>query len=189
MLNGASPLLIFQFKENPAVQTKLFNALKVPIKSEFAGLISGIPIPLYLDENITGLFVDSESKNLDLETTIEPRLDYTQPYIYQRPVNSSITVNLNANKDSILLPALLALADLIIPRLTSATYKISYFNGATSIINGLLQGLSTSEGANDDLIRIVLQIQKEDSRPVQTPSPSLENVGGDLKSPTGVKPK
>lgn len=59
-----------------------------------------------------------------------------------------------------MLPVLLALSDMIIPKLVSGKYSLSYLNGSTVILGGLLQGLNTSEGADDNLIRITLQIQK-----------------------------
>lgn len=179
MLNGVAPILIFNFPENPASLSPVFNALSgIPLVGPLLPLSIGVPIPLYLDERVTGLYVDTQGKNLDIETTIEPRYDNKKPFVYQRALNSSITINLNANKDSILLPALLALTDFIIPRLISQNYQVSYLNGPTVILGGLLQGLNTNEGSDDDLIRIVLQIQKTDQRPASPVPPTLIPVVG-----------
>lgn len=160
MLNGVAPILIFSFEPNIAALNPLFNAIEgIPkIGKTLAGI--GIPIPIYLDERLTGLYVDTEAKNLDLDTEIKPRYDEKQPYVYQRLQNSSISVNLLATRDSVMLPVLLALSDMIIPKLVSGKYSLSYLNGSTVILGGLLQGLNTSEGADDNLIRITLQIQK-----------------------------
>ncbi len=182
MLNGIAPILIFTLKENPAALSPIFNALSgVPlIGAEASQVFAGIPIPLYLDEKLTGLIVENEAKNIDIETTVEARYDNKKPYVYQRAVNASQTVQLIASKDSLLLPALLALSDMIVPRLVSQNYSVSYINGATIILNGLLQGFNTSKGSNDDLVRIILQIQRQDSRPAPASPNILAPVLGPL---------
>ncbi len=178
MLNGLAPILIFTFPINTGALSPLFNALSgVPLIGDLVSAV-GLPIPLYLDEQLTGLYVESESKNLDIETTIEPRYDDKKPYIYQRALNSSISVNILASKDSVLLPALLALSDIIVTKIVSQKYTVSYANGPTLIIGGLLQGLNTSGTSDDDLIRIVLQIQKQDAKPAIPSAPSITKITG-----------
>lgn len=179
MLNGVAPILIFTFPPNIAALSPLFNAISgIPLIGDTIVNSIGLPIPLYLDERLTGLYVESETKNLDIETTLEPRYDDKKPYVYQRALNSSVSVNLLASKDSILLPALLTLTDLIVPKLVSQKYSVTYLNGPTLIFGGLLQGLNTSTGADDDLIRITMQIQKTDQRPAVSVSPVLNSVTG-----------
>ncbi len=164
-LGGIAPLLIFTYPENIAALSPVFNALSgIPLVGDLVSPLNGIPIPLYLSEELTGIYVDTESKNIDIETNPQVRYDNKAPTVYQRLIGSSVSVNILASKDSIILPAFLALIDLIVPRLVSQNYKLSYINGSTVILNGLLQGLNTSQGADDDLIRITLQIQKNDQR-------------------------
>jgi len=178
MLNGIAPILIFTFPENPAALSPIFNALSgIPLIGDLVSAV-GVPIPLYLDEQLTGLYVESQAKNLDIETTIEARYDDKKPLVYQRGLNSSVSVNLLASKDSILLPALLALSDLVVAKLVSQKYTVSYVNGSTLILGGLLQGLNTSQSSDDDLIRITLQIQKQDSKPLAAAAAVLPKVAG-----------
>lgn len=185
MLNGVAPILIFTLKENPAALSPIFNALSgIPlIGDQLASVVEGVPIPLYLDEKITGLYVENEAKNVDIDTQPFPKMDNGKPLNYQRLINSSVTVNLLATHDSILLPALLALVDLITPRLVSQNYAVSYANGSTLILGGLLSGLNTAQGSDDDLIRITLQIQRTDQRTQIPTGLSLPNVPGTI--PTG----
>lgn len=167
MLNGIAPVLIFTIKNNSKALSPVFNALEsVPlIGKDIAGVVAGIPIPLYLDERITGLYVENEARNIDIETKPEQRFDDKSPYFYQRALNSSVSVNIIASKSSLLLSVLLAIMDMIVPKIVSRNYSISYFNGSTLILNGLLQGFNTVTGNDDDLVRITLQIQKEHSTP------------------------
>ncbi len=180
MLGGVAPILIFSFKPNIEALNPLFNALSgIPLIGSTFDL--GLPIPLYLDEKLTGLYVESEAKNLDLNQEIDARFDGGPPVYFQRMLNSSVTVNLLATRDSILLPALLALADLIVPKVVNRKYSLTYLNGPTVVFDGLLHSLSTSQGADDNLIRITLQIQKTHKAP--------ENVAASLKnSVTGPTP-
>lgn len=185
MLNGVAPILIFTFPPNIPALNPLFNALSgIPLIGDVVAQ-AGIPIPLYLDERITGLYVESEAKNLDIETTVEPRYDDKKPFIYQKALNSSVTINMIASRSSLLLPALLALTDLIVPKLVSQKYSVTYLNGSTLIFGGLLQGLNTSQGADDDLIRITMQIQKTDQRPAPGVPPVLNAVTGSVPGLAG----
>ncbi len=178
MLNGLAPILIFTFPENPASLSPTFNALRgIPLIGNTI-VSAGIPIPIYLDEKLTGLYVESEAKNLDIETSIEPRYDDKKPLIYQRALNSSVSINLVGTKDSIILSALLTLTDLIVPKLVSQRYGVTYLKGSTLIFGGLLQGLNTQTGADDELIRITMQIQKTDQRPAFSPAGILAKTTG-----------
>jgi len=170
MLNGIAPLLVFTFTNDEAI-----NAVKsVPLVGNFLAENVGLPIPLYLDEYLTGIYVQGESKAIDIETKPEARNDGEDPIVNQRLLNSVTTVTMVASKKGVLLMTLLAFADVILSRVVSKQYKISYFNGPTIIINGLLHGFTTQQGDNDDLVRIEMLISKigkgETSTVGQTPS-------------------
>ncbi len=72
MLNGIDPIIIFGFKKlppsvaaNPAVPT-----------AGSGGLPFDLPfIPIYLSEKLTGILIDSEDKNLDVDTTVMATTD------------------------------------------------------------------------------------------------------------------
>lgn len=174
MLNGVAPIIIFNFLADPkavvfgpatapTIQDKLSG---IPVIGDFIGQI-GTPIPIYLDENVSGIYVDNEAKALDIDTEVQVRYDGKPPDVSQRGLTNLITVNLLANRSSIMLSVLLALNDMVFSRVVAKNYNVSYLNGTTTVFNGLLHGFSTSTGSDDDLIRIVLQISKANqSKPI-----------------------
>lgn len=182
MLGGLAPLLIFNFAVTP--KSPVFNALSgIPLIGPSVAANIGVPIPIYMDEELTGIVVESETRAIDIDTVIQARNDGGPPLTDQRGLNSLVTVNMIGSKDSILLNVLLAMSDLIVQKIVSKEYKVSYSNGPTTVIGGLLHGLSTSTTSDDDLIRIVLQIQKP---PVNATVPN--NVTSVLPKITGATP-
>lgn len=174
MLGGIDPIFLFQFfKLSPSQQASL-NA-KIPIVGSLVSMVSLIPIPLYLSETITGVLVDTESKNIDIETDIEGKKDGTDPVITQRPMNSAVTINMVAKKDSLGLIILSAMMDLILPKLTSREYSISFFHGSVAIFGAQLHSFAVDQDANTDLARISMQLTTA-TKVVPSPIPVVGKV-------------
>lgn len=174
MLNGLAPVIIFCFPlvpKGPNINTFVGPPVPLTLTDEVIKAL-GVPIPIYLDEKLTGVYVDSETKNIDIETTVEAKLENGTPDISQRGLDSVVSVTMKANKGSVVLTAFLALCDLAFQKVASQEYRVSYFNGATSIFNGLLHGFGTSTDADSDLMTITLQISKANQKitPVSTTS-------------------
>lgn len=176
MLNGIAPILIFQFL--PDVAGPTFNALSgVPVVGDFIADSVGLPIPLYLDEKLTGLYVENESTAIDIDTQTRPRADGKSPLVRQGLSSNIVTINMLANKDSILLAVLLALNDIAFTKLASQNYRISYFNGPTTLFNGYLNSFDSNVGSNDDLVRMSLQLVKKGNGATPIVDiPSIPNV-------------
>ncbi len=160
MLNGIAPLLIFHlYPEASSAAAKTLAG--IPKVGDFISQNVGIPIPIYLDRRLTGIQLDNENKGIDVDTEFRQSFDPEVPSKYvQKGLNSLVSINMIAQKDSILLTVLLALSDQIFQRVVRQSYGISYLHGPTAIFNGLLHGFSSSVSADDDLYRIVLQISK-----------------------------
>lgn len=181
MLNGVAPILIFSFK--PELTANLFKGVAgLPVLGDVLPNI-GIPIPIYLDENLTGIYVDSESKAIDIDTNVQARYDGKPPSVDQRGLNNLITVNMFANRESVMLAVLLALNDMVFQRVVQASYNVSYINGITTVFNALLHGFSTQEGSDDNLVRIVLQLSKANQS-----KPNPANLTSVLPKITGATP-
>lgn len=171
MLNGIAPLLVFHF-HTAKVRDFLTG---IPVIGEFAAENIGLPLPIYLDEGLTGLYVTDESKNLDVETNVQARNDGKKPIVNQKGIDSLVTVNLLCSKNNILLGGILALADIVFTKVISKEYSISYFNGSTLVLNGLLHSFNSQSDADDDKIRITMQISKANQQ-ATTPPPSLPTI-------------
>jgi hypothetical protein len=184
MLNGVAPVLIINFikkKNNSAAQ--FLSGIPI-VGDDLAGaLTGGLPIPLYLDENLTGILVKSETKTIAVETEVKGKTDGAKPKVNQRPIDSNVSINMVARKDSVVLAALLALNDQIFQKVVSQEYSISYLNGPTLIFNGLFNGMTCMGGDDDDLLHITLNISKGNQ---ETTSPTAQNP--EIAKTTGQTP-
>lgn len=158
MLNGIDPIIIFQFsKALPSISEQL---AKIPLLADNKELIDAPPIPIYLSENLTGLFIDTEAKNIDAETTTETTTDGSTPQVNQKGISSVVAIDINANKNSLGLQLLTAMADLVFEKLTSKEYYITYLHGPTTVFRGVMHSFSVNQNANDDLLRIKIELNK-----------------------------
>lgn len=160
MLGGVAPLLVFTFPVNLESKSPLFNAISgIPLVGDVVKSI-GVPIPIYLDENLTGIVIDTEDKAIDIETDFQGRNDGRKPIVSQKPGNNLVTIRMKGKKDSLILSVLLALLDLVFEKVVSQEYTVSYLNGPTSVFGGLLHGFSSNVIADTDLMEMTLMIQK-----------------------------
>lgn len=186
MLNGADPLIIIHLKKNftndltaDEINSSVLNSLVAAV---------GIPIPIYLSETLTGVYVDTETRSIDVATRVDPTtqrddltLEALPPVVSQTAVDSSVTINLLCLRDSVMLTALIAMAELILSKLVTQEYGISYLNGPTVIFDGLLQRFQTNVNRNDNLVRIdfVLSNAKKETptpKPTVTPIPKVQGA-------------
>lgn len=179
MLNGIAPIFLFTFyKQVPSVGE---TPTGVKIVDNFLSSIAMPPIPLYLDEKLTGIYVDTRSKNIDLETTIEAKKDASEPSISQRPINSSVTIELIANADSLGLTVLSAMMDVILPMVTSKDYSITYLDGAVTVFNGQLNSFSITQSTDNTLYRISINLSQTTKETTVIPkNPLVERSTGAL---------
>lgn len=174
MLNGVAPILIFYFPIIPV--TIPLSGIPLLGLSDTA---LGIPIPIYLDEKLTGIYINTQEKNVDIDTQPETSADGNVK-VLQRGVNNTITVHLKANKDSLLLGVLLAFSDEIFKRAVNGRYSVTYLNGPTLVFGGKIQSLSAQEGENDDIMQITMVIHKanQETQTKSTVQPINPTTGG-----------
>lgn len=182
MLNGIDPLLVIVLKNRGLIDFFGPGSLL----DEAAEAI-GIPIPIYLSEKLTGIYVESETRGIDVTTRVDSvtdknplTLEVEPPQVSQTSSDSQVSINLVAKRDCILLTAILALMDQIVNRLVSAEYAIHYINGPTVIFGGLLHRFGTSVNRNDNLVRMELVLStaaKENPTPAAAVS-SIPKVTG-----------
>lgn len=179
MLNGIAPIIIFNFKK--VIQQ--VNTSSVPLVSNLTETIPLVPIPIYLDERLTGIYIDRQGKNIDIKTDPETTPDGKANKPVQTPVNSVVSVQMLASTTSVGLNVLIALCDLVFPKLTSQEYSITYINGPMTVFNGLLEAFSVENDSDNTLFRINLQISnagakstKDEASTGGTPVPKVTGL-------------
>ncbi len=155
-LGGLAPLLVFQLY--PLGVGALVSGLIPFIPADIANAV-GLPIPIYLSERQTGIYVDTESRQIDMETQSQ-QLRTGAVQVDQRGVNNSVTIKLFGKTDSVLLTALLAMSDMLFAMAAAKSYKVSYFNGPTVVLSGLLHGFTSSSPSGTNLVEMTFVINK-----------------------------
>lgn len=182
MLNGIAPILIFQFAPGQISDANFFSQAisKIPLIGSSIVQDFGIPIPIYMDERLTGIVIDEDSKQIDVDTEVKQTYDGSPAKVTQRGLTNSVTINMIGKKDSIVLSTLIALNDQIFKKLVSKQYKIQYMNGPTTIFNGLLGSFSHTNSPDTDKINISMQIVKpnEQSTAEQKTIPIIQPIQG-----------
>ena len=180
MLNGLDPIIIFQFSvATPQISEQL---AKIPLVSDIPTLIEQPPIPIYLSEQITGLFIDAESKSIDASTQMETKTDGQDLTVNQKGIASVLSIDIVGNKNSLGLSLLSAMAELILEKMSSKEYYITYLHGATTLFRGLLHSFSVNQVADDDLLRIKIELSRGDAKNLPSVTnprlPSVTKVTG-----------
>ena len=165
MLNGRSPVLIFQFKkkvvsQEPQVTPDSSNSqeqkAKIPILSDaLTSLIDQPPIPFYLSDDI-GFQVISDDKNVDFETDTETLQDGGEPLDVQQGIDSSVTINFVSVRSNVAIGVISALIDTCFKRASSNEYTVSFLNGPTTVFRGKIQ--SFQYGGDNDSDKVQLQL-------------------------------
>lgn len=175
MLNGVDPIILFNFKLlSPSLQESI---AKIPIVADVVAAIDLPVIPIYLSEKITGISIDSESKSMEIDTTVDTLSSGSTPTLNQRGIQNSVKIEMVASRDSIGVSLFSAMADLIFPKVTSKEYSITYLHGAVTVFAGLLHSFSISQNANNDLYTISLELIKP-SALLKSPIPVVAKVTG-----------
>lgn len=190
IISSVAPIIIFNFPFDSDSVDPVFNALSgLPLigKDKIFSSV-GVPIPIYLDEQLTGLYVQSENKNVDILTEQNDSAASGKPTLTQKSISNTVSVNMVGKKDSIFVTALLALVDIAYPLLVKAKYRVSYLNGQTVVLGGLLQGVTSQANNDNELVDITLVIHKADSLgPTVAAFSSVPSIAGPTLT-SGVHP-
>lgn len=177
MLNGLDPIIIFNFEKKIPIAAELVS--KIPFVSSESTSIPFPPIPIYLSEELTGILIDSEDKNIDVETSTETKSDGTTPDTTQKGIGSGVTINMTAKKDSLGMALLSALMDQLYEKVTSQEYSITYLHGAVTVFGGQLHSYSATQNSEDELLHVKIAISKGSKQPTKAPEgPFVEGARG-----------
>lgn len=165
MLGGIDPVIIFQVGKLAPVLSDRIS--KIPLVSQIPTVLEQPPIPIYLSEKLTGIFVDSEDKNVDIETDTETLTNGEAPDVQQKGVGSTVTINLVAKKDSLGLSLLSALIDVLFEKVTSKEYAITYLHGPITVFRGVLHSYAVNQSASSELMTIKIELSKGTGKPTK----------------------
>lgn len=185
MLGGLDPIIIFEFYKKVDLTPPGADG-KIPVAGQKTlQFIPLPPVPIYLSEQLTGLFIDKVDKNIDIGTDTETYLNGTTPDILQKGIASGVKVTLNCKKDSIAMMILAAVIDQIYDKVTSKEYAITFLYGATTIFRGVMHSFSVSQSAQNDLMEVNVEISRGFKQPTaSTPVPTVPGSVGTI--PVGV---
>jgi len=155
------PILIIYISE--ALPDAAKNAVAgIPVIDDLFG--AGFPMPIYLSEELTGIVVDADTKGVDMDLDVTATADAGKPLVKQNATDSTNTINLQCNKESIFLPVFIALSDQIFERAVAGLYSVSYLNGATTIFNALVKSITVSNDNTSDKSSIAITLSKANQR-------------------------
>ena len=164
--DDCDPLIIFKIVPTTANKDTFAEAAGIPVVADIVKFAKGIPIPIYLNEKLSGIIVDSIGNSTDIDTTVEGFNKATALDVQQRVIDSTITINMTCNnKDSLVLSAILAFMDIILRKAVARAYTISFVNGSTIVLDGLLKSFTTNQTADSELTTMSLVINKVNNKP------------------------
>ncbi len=177
MLNGIDPILIFNISRNVPF-LKSFTDKKIPVATQLLEKIDLPVVPVYLSRELTGICIESESKSLEIETSIETTQDASgnadKPFINQRGLNNTVKVEMTAEERSIGLTLLASLSDFIFPLITAKEVTLTYLHGPITVFAGLLHSFNITQNPGTTLRTITLELVRQGiDKPKQVPS--IEN--------------
>ena len=128
---------------------------------------SNVPVPFYLSEKLTGVYVDTERNSLSIATdtigTKETKGDASNLgdlQVQQKGETQSVDISMVARRDNMGLNILLPLLKTIYDGLMAKRdYKIAYFNQNILIFNAKLSNFSTDQHRTDDLMTISITLE------------------------------
>jgi hypothetical protein len=148
---------------------------KIPVVAQIVSTLDLLPIPIYLNPDLTGLTVDSEDKSIEIETANETLPNADAPVTNQKGIQSTVRITMIANRNSLGVSLLAALMDVVFEKVTSREYSITYLNGAVTVFNGLLHSFSIKQSADNELMDITLELTKGSLK--ATPLSKIPKVG------------
>lgn len=176
-LGGLAPIIIFTFYQ--------------PIPKSLAGFLPAsfkriplVPIPVYLDEKITGMQLDDYDRTI----TIDVMRDGVSAF--ERVSGDVVHLKFHAKKDSIVLTVLTALIDRIMKtfdqdvatKFDDRNYSLTVFYDNIFILDASLEEFSTRLKDGTDLREFSFTFSKRSEKKTTTSDP-IANTAGTL---TGI---
>lgn len=172
MLGGKAPVIVFNFASLSLkdLLSSEENKKKKPEDYSFNPLLS---IPIYLDEQLTGILVDDHERTINLEYETDGQNNY------ERVISSDVSITVIAQKDNVALNAFLALFEKVLKYVNDKAYKIYFYYDDVFLTNAGLKEftVSTRPNTNTRVVRFSLTNRSEKSKSEES---ILRKVAGEL---------
>ena len=174
MLGGKAPVIVFNFASitSKTVLEKL--GIKIGEDSLFNFDIPFFSIPIYLDEELTGILVDDHDRTINLEYETDGVNNY------EREISSDVGITVIARKDNVAMNAFLALFEKILKYVNEKSYKIYFYYDDVFLTNAGLKDFNVSTRQNTDtrVVHFTLTNRSEKSKSMAN---ILKQAGNSLK--------
>lgn len=158
MLNGLYPVIVIQ-KIKPQIRGSFSNG-KITSTDLTPSLSK--PIPVYLDESLTGIAIMSQSRRTEFVNDPIVSAENKEITVKQRGISNGVDIVLKASRNSIGMNLLLPLVDIAFQNANLGGYLISYFNQNIVLFRAKLANFSAEENNADTGVIINISLERED---------------------------
>ena len=165
MLGGLAPVIIFNFYRSintPKFLSGFVSSPKLPL----------VPIPIYLDEKLTGIQLDDYNRT----TSVEVMIDGNESF--EKISGDIVQLKFRAKRDNIVLTAISALIERILRLIENQDYSLTVFYDNIFIINASLEQFQTNLVEGTDLREIVLTVSNRPPKKAETTTVPIQNTVG-----------
>lgn len=145
MLNGLAPVLVYTYKP---VDTS-FSIFGYEVPS------IGLPVPIYLDERITGIMGEGASNKISIETSTINNQTYT------RQVSNDVSLKLRCRNNNLVGQTIVSILGEAFKHVNKDNYSISLFYDSTFIIDAVLKDFYSRPIENTDMREIGITLSKK----------------------------
>ena len=145
MLNGLAPVLVYTYKP---VDTS-FSIFGYEVPS------IGLPVPIYLDERITGIMGEGASNKISIETSTINNQTYT------RQVSNDVSLKLRCRNNNLVGQTLIAILGEAFKHTSADKYSISLFYDSTFMLDAYLKDFYSRPIDNTDMREIGITLSKK----------------------------
>lgn len=145
MLEGLAPVIIYSYK--PIDTSFSIFGFEVPSV--------GLPIPIYLDEKLTGIMGEGASCKISIETSTINNQTYT------RQVGNDVSIKLRCRNNNLVGQTLIAILEEAFKYTSADKYSITLFYDSTFILDAYLKDFYSRPIDNTDMREIGITLSKK----------------------------
>ena len=183
MLNGLYPVIVFQ-KINE-VRGRMENGRIV--STDVSGTALSKPIPIYLDEQLTGIALISQSRRVEFANDTIVDNATGEMKVKQRGVSNSVDIELKANRNSTGLNILLPLVNIAFQMAALGKYVISYFNQNVILFSAKLTNFVADENSDNTAVIIRFSLSAEEKEASTEDNNIISKTSGSNTQPDLIR--